>query len=87
MMTRTERKQVTGVSDITIIVEQSEMMQENTSNKINVRVQTIALSRLIYDSVKLNPTQPLIVNSTPPILRLCIALFAVAEGWLLLDIG
>ena len=24
---------------------------------------------------------------TPPILRLCIALFAVAEGWLLLDIG
>ena len=23
----------------------------------------------------------------PPILRLCIALFAVAEGWLLLDIG
>ena len=22
-----------------------------------------------------------------PILRLCIALFAVAEGWLLLDIG
>ena len=24
---------------------------------------------------------------TPSILRLCIALFAVAEGWLLLDIG
>ena len=23
----------------------------------------------------------------PPILRLCYALFAVAEGWLLLDIG
>ena len=23
----------------------------------------------------------------PPILRLCIALFVVAEGWLLLDIG
>ena len=23
----------------------------------------------------------------PPILRMCIALFAVAEGWLLLDIG
>ena len=27
------------------------------------------------------------VNTPPPILRLCIALFAVAEGWLLLDIG
>ena len=23
----------------------------------------------------------------PPILRLCIALFAIVEGWLLLDIG
>ena len=27
------------------------------------------------------------VLSLPPHLRLCIALFAVAEGWLLLDIG
>ena len=26
------------------------------------------------------------VNSPPPILRLCIALLAVTEGWLLLDI-
>ena len=28
-----------------------------------------------------------LVLPPPPILRLCIALFAVAEGWLLLDIG
>ena len=27
------------------------------------------------------------VTPPPPILRLCIALFAVVEGWLLLDIG
>ena len=26
-------------------------------------------------------------TTPPPILKLCIALFAVAEGWLLLDIG
>ena len=30
---------------------------------------------------------PVSVAPPPPILRLCIALFAVAEGWLLLDIG
>ena len=30
---------------------------------------------------------PLVLYPPPPILRLCIALFAVAEGWLLLDIG
>ena len=27
------------------------------------------------------------VGFVPPFFRLCIALFAVAEGWLLLDIG
>ena len=27
------------------------------------------------------------VGFVPPCLRLCIALFAVAEGWMLLDIG
>ena len=26
-------------------------------------------------------------NCTPTLLRLCIALFAVAKGWMLLDIG
>ena len=30
---------------------------------------------------------PLVLNPPPPILRLCIDLFAVAKGWLLLDIG
>ena len=29
----------------------------------------------------------LVLNPPPPILRLNIAYFAVAEGWLLLDIG
>ena len=30
---------------------------------------------------------PLVLYPPPPILRLCIVLFVVAEGWLLLDIG
>ena len=30
---------------------------------------------------------PLVLYLSPPLLRQCIAIFAVAEGWLLLDIG
>ena len=54
---------------------------------LHVESKDMTCGSLYYLS-NLDILQYVIQNSTPPaILRLCIALFAVAEGWLLLDIG
>ena len=46
-----------------------------------------AVGALLHTLSKLYDVPVGLVTPTPPPLRLCISLFAIAEGWLLLNIG